>query len=488
MIKNDSLSVSDKTGFFRYRPLENGYLLTNDVGDFRFLSEEEFFALLSGAVSKTSDKYKDYLSCGFIKEKEKDLATSQADILASKWQEKNYFIFSGPTLHIMVLTRQCNLSCVYCHAASTSSSKMAMTKETARKTLNLIFNSVSKHITIEFQGGEPLLNWDVLEFVVRESKKRAAKLDKDLFITLVTNLTAMNDSRLDFLCSNNVSLCTSLDGDQLLHNKNRPCRTEAIDSYEQAVKWIEKIKQKTGMLPGALLTVTKQSLSNWKQIVDEYVKLGMKGIFIRFLNPFGAAYENSSDISYTPDEFFEFYKNSLNYILDLNLKGLSLIKERTTEILLQKIFLNYDPQYMDLRSPCGAGVGQIAYNYDGEVFTCDEGRMLAAMGDTSFCIGNVYKNTYKGIMSSPVLKSMVTASLTDLQPACAYCAYKPYCGVCPIFNYRDHGDLFMYGENYRCLIYKKIFDYLFSILIKNDERSKLLKSWVVSAQCQEETI
>ena len=45
--------------------------------------------------------------------------------------------------------------------------------------------------------------------------------------------------------------------------------------------------------------------------------------------------------------------------------------------------------YMELRSPCGAGVGQLAYYADGDIFTCDEGRMLHEMGQSTFRLGNV---------------------------------------------------------------------------------------------------
>ena len=53
-------------------------------------------------------------------------------------------------------------------------------------------------------------------------------------------------------------------------------------------------------------------------------------------------------------------------------------------------------------SPCGAGVGQMSYYYDGNVYTCDEGRMLSEMGDNSFLLGNVHTNTFQECVSSPV--------------------------------------------------------------------------------------
>ena len=46
-----------------------------------------------------------------------------------------------------------------------------------------------------------------------------------------------------------------------------------------------------------------------------------------------------------------------------------------------------DPNFVDILSPCGAGTGQVAYSHDGRIFTCDEARMVSAMGDDMFAIG-----------------------------------------------------------------------------------------------------
>jgi len=370
------------------------------------------------------------------------------------------------------------MSCVYCHADAGKSHSMAMTIDTAKKVLDVIFKTPSKSINIEFQGGEPLLNWPVLEYIVNEAEKKAKKKGKNLILSLVSNLTAMTDSMLDFLIEHKVGICTSLDGNKELHNKNRVFMHGKGDSHPFVKKWLSAAREKKGSYEeNALLTVTKDSLPEWKNIIDEYVRLGMRAIFIRFLNPFGTAKKNWNLIGYSPEEFVDFYKKSLDYIIELNNSGKSKIVEKTAQILLRKIFAQNDPGFLDLRSPCGAGIGQIAYNYDGSVYTCDEGRMLAAMGDESFCMGHVSKDTYRKMINSPVVKSMVTASLNELQPACSECAYKPYCGVCPIFNYADRGDLFMYGMNYRCRIYKGILDYLFTI-IYNKKHNELLQRWI----------
>ena len=65
---------------------------------------------------------------------------------------------------------------------------------------------------------------------------------------------------------------------------------------------------------------------------------------------------------------------------------------------------------MELRSPCGGAIGQMAYYHNGKVYSCDEARMLAEMGDDSFCLGNVYKDSYNDLMSSSVCKVLARAS------------------------------------------------------------------------------
>ena len=475
----------EKTGFFRFKLLNGKYLITNDIGDFVLLSKKDFESFISGTISEKSKSYSKLLAGGFIKHAASQEAGSSNSSnlpsnISTRWISKNSYLFIGPSLHIIVLTRRCNLSCVYCHAGADLSSDTDMTEDTARHVLDIIFKSPSPAISIEFQGGEPLLNWPVLSFIVVEARKRAAKIGKDLVISLVTNFMAMTEEKLRFLSQHSVRICSSLDGPKSLHNKNRVYAKGKGDSHAAVVKWIKKIKESSDNAfssVDALLTITRSSLSKPKQIVDEYVRLGMNGIYIRFLNPFGAAKLAWDDIGYLPSEYLDFYKKALDYIIELNNSGQSTIIEHTARILLKKIFGRSDPNFLDLRSPCGAGIGQIAYNYDGSVYTCDEGRMLAAMGDVSFCMGDVNKNNYRQLITSPAVKCLVTASINDLQPLCSSCAYKPYCGICPIFNYSEHGDLFMHGANYRCKIYEGILDHLFS-LMSDKKILKLFQAWV----------
>ena len=463
----------ERSGFFRHRQVAGGYLLTGDAGDFAFLSAAEFGKFIAGGIKPGTPLHARLAAGGF-------LGAADAGVLSRKWLAKNNFIFSGPTLHIIVLTRRCNYSCSYCQAGTSAGAAGDMSRKTAAMVLDTVFSSPAPALTIEFQGGEPLLNWPVLSYIVKEAAARAEKSGKKVVLSLVTNMSLMTRARLDFLVKYKVRLCTSLDGPKAIHNRNRPC--SGGDSHENAVKWLKEIKKSS--VPGAssgdaLLTVTRASLPLWKEIVDQYIRLGMSGIFIRFLNPFGSAKRVWGSIGYSSAEYLDFYRKSLDYVIDLNLAGKSRMIEHSARILLAKIYGAADPNYLDLRSPCGAGIGQIAYDHDGRVFTCDEGRMLAAMGDDAFCMGKVGKDKYPALISSPAVKCAVTASVTDIQVSCSSCAYKPYCGVCPVYNYAEHGDLFMHQPSYRCEIYMGMLDHIFT-RAKSKPVERLFRSWADS--------
>jgi len=95
---------------------------------------------------------------------------------------------------------------------------------------------------------------------------------------------------------------------------------------------------------------------------------------------------------------------------------------------------------VDLQSPTGAGTGAVVYNYDGDVYASDEARMLAEMGDRSFRLGNVYRNSYQEIFGGAVVRGLLEASCVETLPGCADCAFAPYCGADPVFHWATQGD------------------------------------------------
>ena len=457
----------EAVAFCRFKKFGSEFLITNDIGRYSFLKPGLFKKFLEGRLDQKTKTYQELKEKGFIGN------ALSADYLADKYQKRNNFLFQGPSLHIVVTTLRCNHKCIYCQASSRGMEEKEydMAFSTAKKVVDAIFCTPNPAISIEFQGGEPLANWKTVKFIVEYARKKNKKSKKKLSMPLVTNFSLMNREKYNFLVKNGVSLCTSLDGPEELHNKNRPC--PGINSYQKTIQWIKKIKEER---LGALTTISRYSLKYPKEIVDEYLKWGFKEIHLRPLSYLGLSGKLKDSIGYSTEEFLEFWKKAMDYIIAINRRG-KYFRERGSRIMLQKILTDKDPNFLDLRSPCGAGIGQLLYNYDGKVYTCDEGRMT---GDDAFVIGNVKKDSYKKIVSHPTVKTLCMASLLEDLP-CDKCVYKPYCGTCPVLNYAEFGNIFPQLPNSsRCQIYQGIFDYLFKKIKENDKIKAILKEWSTS--------
>ena len=464
---------------FRFKKIQDDkYLITNDVGNYLFLSEEEFNSLKGIPISISKKLYERLYESCFINSEDKN------EELIKTYRIKNGFINEGPSLHIIVLTLRCDHKCIYCHASrkSMGAKDYDMDIKTAEKTVDFILETTANNICIEFQGGEPLANFEVLKHIIEYTKEKN-KIKKIIF-SVVTNLNLMDNEKLKYLLDNKVSICTSLDGTEEIHNKNRLLKDN--NSFKNTEYWIKEINDENKQRDksnkkynklNALLTTTRDHFTKYKEIIDIYIDLGFSSIQLRPLNPFGYGKNPPKSILYNAKEFLDFYKKSLDYILDLNKKGIDFY-EKTAKIILTKIINKVDSNYLDLRSPCGAGIGQLAYNYDGNIFTCDEGRMVYEMGDDGFLLGNVKKSKYKEVMSSDIIRSLCIASCLEGVPGCNDCVYNPYCGVCPVYNYTEQGSIFgQMPTNERCKMFMGIQDYFFSNIDSNFE---IYSKWINS--------
>jgi len=474
------VNLEIRTNYFNYRKLGDKYLLTNDLGRFIFINEKQFSSFVNSNEIISNELYLKLKENYFIYEN-RELFVEDASLELKKY--KNY-LMEGTQLHIFVLTTYCNLSCIYCQASAsnnhndTGASKF-MSSDVAESAVDFALKSESDDLMFEFQGGEPLANFNILKHIVEYANEKNKRLHKRITYNLVSNLTIITVDMIKFLVDNKVVICTSIDGPEMIHNSNRVYSQEnCLEIIKKNMLIINEYKDSNFNCIQAIQTTTKHSLKYGKEIVDEYISLKLNSIFIRPLTPIGFAAKNWNEVGYTPEEFLMFYEECLDYIIELSSKGLN-ISEGHAVIFLKKILKNSPINYMELRSPCGGVIGQLAYNYDGYIYTCDEGRMLAETGDLSFRLGDVFHNTLSEVLESPICKSLCTASCLEAIPGCEQCAYSPYCGVCPVCNHAQYKKLFTGTPNsYKCKIYKGILDILFLKIYENDNIiNEVFKRW-----------
>jgi radical SAM protein with 4Fe4S-binding SPASM domain len=205
-------------------------------------------------------------------------------------------------------------------------------------------------------------------------------------------------------------------------------------------KGIEEVRNHLGDdYVSALMTTTERSLNQPEAIVDEYVRMGFNSIFLRFLSPYGFAVKTGARDKYRSRDWLTFYKRGLEYIVALNKSGTQMT-EVLAAIYLKKILTNEAGGYVDLSTPTGAGLSTLVYNYDGDVYCSDEGRMLREMGDTTFRLGSVRTHDYKQLILSDALLDAVEASFAPSNPMCSECAFEPYCGSDPVIHHTTQRD------------------------------------------------
>lgn len=461
---------------FRFTRLNRQELLVNEAGEFLLVPTGTVEALLDGTIATGTDLYKNLKAKHFLFD---DSSSPLLDVLATKIRTKFEHIYGGTKLHIFVVTLRCEHSCHYCQVSRQGAEKgqFDMSRETADRALDIMFESPSPHLTLELQGGEPLLAFDLIRHIVPKAKALAIEHSKDLDLVVTTNLALATDDMLSYLASEGVKISTSLDGPAFLHNKNRP--RPGNDSYERAVDGIERARRIVGRdNVSALMTTTAASLDCVEQIIDEYVRLDFHTIFLRPISPYGFAIKSKKRTGYEIERFLDFYKRGLKHILNINRSGYRL-SEIYTQILLTRILTPNGTGYVDLQSPAGEAWNVLVYNYDGNVFASDESRMLAEMNDRTFQLGNVQKDNRRTLFTSSKAVEMFNASCNQSLAGCSDCAFQTYCGADPVFHHATQGD--MYGNRASssfCSRNMEVIKHLFTYIAAESEDLEIFWSWI----------
>lgn len=444
---------------YRSREINGKYLITADHGAWELLGSKEYNSLCSGNLSQRL--YKKLEKKGLIS------TESNALLIDKYYRLWTAPYFTGTTLHIIETTKRCNLQCIYCHISSRTGSNKEndLAPEIAKEIVDFIMQTPAPEITIEFQGGESLLNFDIVKLITEYVEKIAPHKCKTVSFSLVSNFTLLNDDVLDYASKHNISLSTSLDGPKEINDKNRhyPNGDGTFELIESNIK----MAQEKGHRSGILTVLTNDTSKRYREIIDYFVKIGVDRICINPVQKLGYARNNWNNVGIGSAERLQVYGDILDYTFDYLDRGV-VILDRMFLLALAKLGKNTDVGFMDFRSPCGAVCGQLAYDINGDIYPCDEARSFP-----EFRLGNVSTHTYEGIIHAKMTSEIIEASLHN-QPLCDECAYKPYCGLCPLMCYAESGNLVpKLPDDLRCQFSRFLFDYVFLKII--DDEQAILK-------------
>jgi His-Xaa-Ser system radical SAM maturase HxsB len=462
---------------FRFHKItDEKEVIVNEVGDFLIVPVGTATRIANKEISIGEPLYADLFANFFISDKP---IPDLIDVFATRYRTKKSFLDDFTALHIFVATLRCNHSCHYCQVSRVSENKkdFDISFEDLESGINHMFSSPAPSITMEFQGGEPLLAFDKVKYGIERALEINKNFQKNISFVVCTNATVFSDDILQFCKEHDVNISTSLDGPEFLHNANRP--KSGAKSYEMVIDGLSRVREVLGVdNVSALMTTTSLSLDYPIEIINNYIENGFSNIFLRPISPYGFALKNAKRNKYETDKYLEFYKTGLNHILDLNKRGHFFVEDYTT-IVLKKMLTPFPVSYVDLQSPAGMINNVVVFNYDGNVYATDESRMLAENNDFTFKLGHV-SDKYHSLFYGEKAKLFSQYWSNESLAGCSDCGFQSYCGADPVFHYASQGDF----EGYRptsdfCKKNMEIIRHLFELIDKDGkELLPIFNSWI----------
>ena len=274
---------------------DNNVILTTDEGEFIFTTKHYLKKIINKKISYKNEPllFLELINKQFIYLKQDKEALNRKII---KYRTKKQFLSTGPVLHVFVVTTRCQHKCHYCQITPQNQSALEydMSQEIARKSVETMMQAPSESITVEFQGGETLLAFDIVMDIILYTKELNVKYNKKIDFVLATSLVDINKDHLEFIREHKIMISTSLDGPEFLHNHNRPINSQ--NTYHKFLEGYHLSEEYVEDTISPLLTISKRSLTELESIIFEYQKFGQDSISLRALSPYGFAVKTMGKI------------------------------------------------------------------------------------------------------------------------------------------------------------------------------------------------
>lgn len=416
---------------------KNGVFVVLDVNSGAVhVIDKMVYDILDYYPEKSLEDTVEVLKSEYNKE-ELELAISEIQVLIENEQlfSKDQYIKNlefknrQPVIKAMCLhiAHDCNIRCKYCFASQGDfeGDRSLMSLEVGKKALKfLVDNSGNRrNLEVDFFGGEPLMNFEVVKQLVTYGRKIEKESNKNFRFTITTNGVLLDDEKIEYINENMDNVVLSIDGRKEVNDLMR-YTVNGGGTYDIVVpkfkKMIEKRGNKNYYVRG---TFTKFNIDFAKDVIH-FADLGFKSTSIE---PVVAKPENDYALS----------ENDMKTVFEqYDLLADELVTRRGTEkdfsFFHFMLDLSQGPCIVKRLSGCGAGSEYVAITPDGDIYPCHQ-----FVGDEKFRIGNILEGTYNNHLSNDFKEAHVYN-----KEKCKECWAKFYCsGGCHANAYNFNNDI-----------------------------------------------
>ena len=422
------------------------------IGEFETADKEQL-------IDKLLEAYKDhpeatreelcecYDQIAQLREAGKLFKKDSFEPMADKLKQKTSGVVKALCLHV---AHTCNLNCAYCFASQGKyeGERALMSLETGKRALDfLIENSGTRHnLEVDFFGGEPLMNFDVVKELVAYAREREKQTGKNFRFTLTTNGVLIDDDVIDFANRECTNVVLSLDGRKEVHDRYR-VDYAGNGSYDKIVPKFQKLVAARGgknyYMRGTFTHQNPDFLEDIKTMLDlGFTELSME--------PVVCAADDPSAL--TPEDI-ETVKEQYEQLADLMLQKQKEGKPFTFYHYM--IDLTGGPCVYKRISGCGSGTEYMAVTPWGDLYPCHQ-----FVGNEDFKMGNIWD----GVTNTEKQADFKACNVYS-RPECADCWAKLYCsGGCAANAFHATGSIRgiyktgceLFRKRMECAIYLEI--------------------------------
>ncbi|MGN0802815.1 MAG: thioether cross-link-forming SCIFF peptide maturase [Candidatus Faecivicinus sp.] len=357
--------------------------------------------------------------------------------MAGHLKEKTAGVVKALCLHV---AHTCNLNCAYCFASQGKyhGDRAVMSFEVGKRALDfLIENSGNRrNLEVDFFGGEPLMNFDVVKQLVAYARSIEKQHNKNFRFTLTTNGVLIDDDVIDFANREMSNVVLSLDGRKEIHDRYR-VDYAGNGSWDRIVPKFQKLVEARGgrnyYMRGTFTHANPDFLKDIQQMLDlGFTELSMEPVVS------------------APGDASELTQEDLSVVLEQYEKLAELMLQRDREgrpftFYHYMIDLTGGPCIYKRISGCGSGTEYMAVTPWGDLYPCHQ-----FVGEEKFRLGSIYE----GVTNTEV-QSQFAACNVYAHPECRDCWARLYCsGGCAANAYHSTGSVTGVYE-YGCTLFRK---------------------------------